>query len=815
MLRNYLITSFRNLLRHKSYTLINALGLAVGLACCLLIGLFIQDELGYDRQHAKADRIYRVTRDFLSPDGTVSLHLGHVAPPFGPLLEEDFAGVEHATRLLETSSLFSIPTQDGSAPRAFNEDDVFFAEENVFDVFTIPVVQGNPATALSEPATVMLSRSTAERYFGNADPIGQLLRADNQFDVRVTGVFEDFPRQSHLHPNLLISFKTLESDEVYGREGLRTNWGNNSFATYLLFQEGYPAMSLEAELPAFLDKHMGQTTNDPNYRPPSTWTHLYLQPLRAIHLHSQLDSEIEANGNIRNVYGLGLIALFLLAIAVINFTNLSTARSATRSKEVGVRKVVGATREHLRGQFLTEAVLLAVVSAGLALVLATLALPWLEQFTDKTLALSPLTNPTIWLLLGGGTLLTGLAAGFYPALVLAAFQPIRALKGKIDQSATGSAPLRKVLVVTQFAISILLVICTGVVYQQIHYVRSQALGFSKDQIVLLPYHDELNDAYLSFRQEALRNAGVQHVGRSSRTPSGRLLDSQGSQVRQGDSLISTSTVIKNLRVDHDFIPTYQMELAAGRNFSREVGTDDSLAFILNESAIRMIGWNDPQQAIDQEFVYGGQAGKIIGVVKDFHFESLHEPIVPLVMHMSRNYYNALSVKLTGGDLEAGVAHLEQTWHQFLPERPFEYHFLDENFDNLYRTEQAQGQLFLLFAGIAIFIACLGLFGLTAFSTARRLKEIGVRKVLGASVPGLVQLLSREMVGLVLVANLLAWPAAWYLMQRWLDNFAYRIDVPLWLFAAAGVLALLIALLTVGWQATRAATVNPVQVLRNE
>ena len=804
MFKNYLTVALRNLTRHKGYTFINVLGLTVGLACFLLIALYVKDELSYDRHHAHADRIYRVTRDWVGKDGTVSLHLGHVAPPFGPLLRSEFGELEQVVRLLETGG-FTL----SQGERAFTEEDMFFAEENLFKVFTFNVTRGNPDKALADPFTIMLSRPMAEKYFRGENPVGKVLRLNAQYNLTVSGVFEPLPAQSHFHPQFLISFKTLDDNEIYGKEGLRTNFGNNSFATYLLLPKNYDAARLSARFPAFIDKNV---TNDGDK--PSKWTRLYLQKLTDIHLKSNLDSEIEANGDINYIYIFSAIGVLVLLIACINYMNLATARSAGRAKEVGLRKVIGARRGQLIGQFLSESALLTIIALVLALVVAVLMLPRLNAFTGKSLTMSHLLDGQVAGIVIGLAVVTGLAAGSYPAFFLASFQPVKVLKGRLS-AASRNGGLRQTLVVLQFAISIFLIICTAVVYRQLNYIQDKSLGYRKDQmLVLRPYNGDNSVNYQAFLDEIKAGAAIKNAGRSSRIPSGRLLDTNGAQVMKGDSLAYTTVPIKYLTADHDFIPTYEMELLAGRNFSRQFPTDTTSAFILNETAVKQIGWKTPEQAIDQPFGYGDRKGRIVGVLKDFHFESLHEEIVPMVLMMNENRYGNLSVSIAGSDVPAALAHVEKTWKKFLSNRPFEYEFLDQRFGELYRAENTRGTLFTTFAGISIFIACLGLFGLASFTITQRSKEISVRKVLGASVGGIVGLLSKEFVRLVLIALVPAIPLAWYFMDRWLQDFAYRTGIGADVFLIAGLLALGIALATVSYQAIRAALANPVNSLRN-
>lgn len=807
MLLNYLKVAFRSVFRNKLTAGINISGLAIAMACCLLIYAYVTDEMKYDRYHENADRTYRVTRNFISQDGTVNLHLGHLAPPFGPLLKNDFPDILESARVLKSGLLFTIE-ENGERKFNFEEENTFIAEPSIFRIFTIPVVTGNPETALERPFCVMLSERTARQYFGTVDIIGKRMRVANAFDLEITGVFESFPAQSHWHPEFIISFSTLENDNIYGREQLQTNWGNNAFATYILVNDQFDPEKTEAAFPAFLDKHMGAAEDTR----PSTWTTLFLQPLTDIHLYSQLDSEIEANGNINNVYMMSAIGLFIILIACFNFINLSTARATKRAKEVGMRKVAGAFKHQLVAQFLSESTLTACMAFVIALGITAVALPWLNDFTGKTLQLTQFTHAPAVAFIIAATLLVGAVAGIYPALVLSTFKPALILKGQSQAGRKGG--IRKVLVVAQFSVSIVLLIATAVTIRQLDFLNTRDLGYNKDQVVVLGYDsDGLGDRYEAFRNEIMRNVAIRDVSRSSRVPTGRLLDSQGAQVQKGDSMASTDVTIKNVRADYDFFNTYEIPLVSGRNFSREVKSDDSLAFILNETAVSMIGWaND--EAVGKVIQYGGTKGQVIGVAKDFHFESLHEPIVPLVFHMSPSYGN-LSVAIGGASMQQGLQHLEKVWKEFLPLRPFDYSFLSERYRQLYSSEQKQSQLFIIFSGLAIFIASLGLFGLATFNTLQRLKEIGIRKVLGASIASILRLLTSEIILLIFVANLIAWPVAWYLMDAWLGTFAYRISMGMTGFVLAGIAALLLALITVSTQAIRAAMVNPATTLRNE
>jgi putative ABC transport system permease protein len=809
MIRNYFKIALRNLAKYKFISFINLFGLAVGLTCCLLITTYILNELSYDRYNKNADNIYRVTRDFNNENGVVSLRLSTISPPFGYYLPNDFPEIQKMTRLID-NGITPLRYKD----KLINEQSVFFADENLFDVFTIKVLKGNPRNALSGPFSVMLTEETAKKYFGDEDPMNKVIRANNQFDVKVTGIYKAFPANSHMHPGMLISFNTLNDSAVYGEKNLRTNWGNNSFFTYLLLPPKYNTSRMLAQFPSFIDKHMAN--EEYIGKQASKYTKLGLQKLTDIHLYSHTDYEAEPNGDIKRVYIFAAIAFFILLIACINYMNLSTARSALRAREIGIRKVIGARKKELISQFLSESVLLSWVAILIAFGLLYLTLPTLNKLSGQQISAGILLKWQILVPLFLTPFVVGILSGLYPALFMSSFQPVKTLKG-LFKAGGSNISFRKVLVIVQFAISIVLIITTAIVFQQLHYMQKKSLGFDKEHIVVVPYNAALNDKYEAFRTDLLSNSNFKNSTRTSRIPTGRLLDDMGAYVLSGDSMKATNTDIKFVSVDYDFVPTYSIPMAAGRNFSREYGTDTS-GFVLNESAVRSIGWKSPQEAVGKDFKYGNTKGHVIGVVKDFHFESMHQSIVPLVLCMfppSAYYFNNLSVKFSGNNIAASLSYLENTWKKFLPDIPYQYAFLDENFDKLYEAEQRQGNIFTIFACIAIFIACLGLFGLSAFAITQRIKEIGIRKVLGADVSTIVTLLSKDFLKLVLIAAIIAFPVAWYFMHKWLQDFAYRINMPWWIFIIAGIIASIIALFTISFQAIRAAIANPVKSLRTE
>jgi putative ABC transport system permease protein len=772
-----------------------------------LILTYIINELSYDR-YKQSKNIYRVERTFLNPqDKTVNLRLSSIAPPFASLLANDFKEIKKVTQVLDNGNT---PFKYGE--KLFNEKNSVFADENILDLFDVKVTKGNADKALTEPFSVMLTEETAKKYFGNEEPINKVIRVNSQFDLKVTGVYKSFPSNSHMHPELLISLPTLMDTAVYGRQNFIDNYGNNAFYTYILLPDNYDPKRLEAQLPAFQNRHI-PPDNDGKIKA-SDYSLLTLRKVTDIHLYSHKDDEVEENGDIKRVYIFSAIALFILLIACINYMNLSTARSVLRGKEIGIRKVVGARRKELISQFLSESVLICWIATVLAYLLTWLTLPFLNKLSGQNLSINIILNWQILLPLVLVPFIVGIVSGIYPAVFLSSFQPVKVLKG-VFKVGGSNISFRQVLVVLQFAISIILIICTAVVFQQLRFMQTTALGFNKDHIVTLSYNGSLTPKYESFKTELLSNSNIKDITRSSRIPTGRLLDAMGSQINKGDSLAPTMADIKFIVADEDYLSTYGVKILAGRNFSKSYGADTS-AYLINEAAVKVLGLKSPEDAVGKQFVYGGRKGELVGVFNDFHFESMHQRILPLVMFIPKQAGNfgRISVKV-GGNISAALAHLEGTWKKFVPETPFEYTFLDQRFEKLYASEERQKAIFTIFACIAIFVACLGLFGLSAFAISQRVKEIGIRKVLGASVNSIVTLLSKDFLKLVGFAAIIAFPVAFYAMHKWLQDFAYRINIQWWVFVVAGIIAAAVAFLTISLQAVKAATSNPVKNLRTE
>ncbi len=805
MFTNYLKIALRNLLKSKGYTFINVAGLAVGLACCLLILLFVRDELSYDRHYEQADRIYRITLEALLGEQEIN---GPISPaPMAQALVTDYPEVVQATRLFTFSGETFVRYED----KRFVEERFFFGDSTVFEVFSFLLLRGDPETALVEPLTVVLTESTAQKYFGPDDPIGQTIEVDGD-DYRVTGVTTDVPENSHFHFDFLGSLGTLGNSR-------NPMWVSNNFRTYFILAEGHTAEDLEAKFPAMVEKYAGPQVEEilgitvEQFFASGGKFEFHVQALTDIHLHSQLNYEIEPNGDITYVYAFSIIAFLILLIACINFMNLATARSAGRAKEVGVRKVLGSNRRQLTLQFLMESMLLSVVALGVALVLAVVLLPVFNTLAGKTLVIDYGDGVMLAGLIGLAVMV-GLLAGSYPAFFLASFRIVNVLKGQ-GQAGLKSSRLRSGLVVFQFVISIALMIGTAMVYRQVDFVQNKHLGFEKEHVIVLERFDALGPQQDAFKEQLLQHPNVVAVAGANTLPGRTFGDT--SFFPEG----APPDQLRNIRLlftDFDLFETLNLELVDGRFFSRDFSTD-STAIILNEAAVKEFGLT-VEEAVGKRLVSPGfgedeaQFISIIGVMKDFHFQSLHDAIRPLGVFIGRTL-PYLAVRVRPDDIPGTLARLETAWQAFAPDQPFTYSFLDSDVDALYQADQRQGSLFGIFALWAIVIACLGLFGLAAFTAEQRTKEIGVRKVLGATVPGIIVLLSKEFTKLVGIAFVVAAPLAYLFIDRWLQDFAFRVDISWWIFLMAGLAALVIAWLTVSYQSIRAALTNPVDALRYE
>lgn len=799
MLKNYLKIAFRSLKKHKGFSFINISGLSIGFTCCLLISIYINDELSYDKYHRNSEKIYRLTREFISPDGSTSLHLARLAPPFVPLLKTDFPEMETMTRFIEFGGPFRYED------KVFVENEVAWSDNDIFKVFTFEFIAGNPETALQEKGSMVITDEVALKYFGTLDALGKLIKFNNQASLKITGVIKPMPENSHFNLKMIGDFGLVE--EFYGgRENMMQAWGSNNFSTYFILKEGSQVSEIERRFPDFLIKHLGENAIN--------WTALHVQKMTAIHLHSHLDDELGDNSDIKYVYIFTAIGILILLIAIINYMNLSTAKSANRAKEVGVRKVLGADKPTIINQFITESILLVLISMGLALIITNFSLPFLRTFTDKQLVFTEFQTYTGIVIVFVFSIIIGLLAGSYPAFYLSSFEPLNVLKGKLVAGMKSSG-IRRILVVIQFTISTILIASTMVIYQQLSFIQNKKLGYKTDHVLTIQLGTEINTKLELFKNQLTSHPNIDYAASSSRIPSIQLLDSQYARAEVNGESITPEVVIKNLQTDHDFMDTYDMELVAGRKFDRTIQSDDSTAYILNQAAVKMIGWPSEEDAIGKEFIYSDQKGKVIGVAKDIHFESLQNAINPLVMYIPRRSPNWLSIKMKGNDIQRTLNFVEKTWNEHSPNSPIQYRFIDDRFESLYESEGQRSNLFSGFSLLAIFLACMGLFGLASFTVSQRAKEISIRKVLGASVTTIINILSKEFLLLVTISVVIAVPIALYFMSDWLNNYAYRIDLNALPFILAGCMALFIALFTISLQTIKAATSNPVDALKEE
>lgn len=816
MFKNYLKIAWRNIKRYKSYSFINITGLAIGMAVCILILFFVQDELSFDTHHEHKDRIYRLERQFYAADGSVRHGFCTLAPSFVPLLESDFPEMEHVVRMLGSGN-----TMVSIGDNNFIEERFYFAEQDIFEVFTIPLIHGDPQTALKESGGLVLSESMVRKYFGDEDPMGKQMRIDRENLFQVTGVMKDVPKSSHLHFDFLGSFITLKgrywyhgSDDDYFF-GTR-NFTDNVTIVYMRLSESVDPNEIAARIPRFIDRHLGtRTDDDGNIIHASQGTNINLRKVSDIHLYSHTNNELEPNSDIRYVTLFTLIAVFILIIACINFMNLSTARAAKRAREVGLRKVVGANRMLLTSQFLGESMLVAILAMALALVLVALLLPYFSAFSGHDLNFGLLINPLGLLILVVVFLIAGLAAGLYPAVYISAFKPATILRGELTRGTKG-AILRKVMVVFQFAISAVLIVSVGVVFKQMHYLQNANLGFDRENIVLIPADSAIRENWQEVKQALLSSPDILAATVSKRAPSGRLHDAPGFRTEVNGEVVNSPSMPHN-RVGHDFFKTYGMEIVAGRDFSIEYPTDVDEAFIINETAVRLLGWKSPEDVLGAPMstFAPNLRGRIIGVVADFNYESMHHEIIPMITYVRIAAANTVSLRIASGKIQKFMPHVQEVWDRFNPGYPVSYTFLDDRLNELYRNEARMMQMFSYFSILAILIACLGLFGLASFTAEQRTKEIGVRKVLGASLLNIVVLLSREFIKWVLVANIIAWPVAYFAMNKWLQNFAYKVHIGWIVFVLTAVLTFVIALLTVSYQSVKAAMADPVHALRYE
>jgi putative ABC transport system permease protein len=798
MLQNYLKIAWRNIWKSKVFSAINVLGLAAGLACCLLMFLFIQHELSFDKFHARAKNIYRITS--VPQTGEEKRELAVTPAPWGPLMQKDYPEIKVFVRLLKDQR--TLAGEKGKEHSFVNN--TLFVDSSFFDVFSFKLLQGEGTTILTQPNTIVLTKNLARRYFGNADPVGKPLEITTSFtstiDVTITGVVDEPPSSSHVKFEALLSMSTLGD--------LSGLWSYHMHNTYVVLGDGARKEAVDEKLKSFSSKYIDNNPAADGRQD------IQLQPLTDIHLRSQMVGELEANGDITYVYVFSGIALFVLLIACLNFMNLSTVRSLKRAREVGLRKVVGAERSQLVKQFLTESVLIAFFSLLLALIIVVVTLPVFNLLAERTLTMNFTGNAAFVVILVGLTLAVGLLSGLYPASVLSSFKPVEVLKGSFQKTGSGGS-LRKVLVTLQFMISIALIASTILVYRQLKFVQNKKLGFDKEKVIVATLQGNSDaDKLQTLKTAVIGTSGVVAVAAASTIPSTKI---PVNLIHNENAADNQNRSMQMLFVDHDFVKTLQMKLTAGRDFSSAYGTDATEGFILNQEAVKQLGWQTAKNAIGKSFQWVLpdtvlKNGKIVGVVEDFNITPLKTAVQPLVMHILPRRFQYLYIRVNSNAALSAVA---KQFKQINPGQPFEYVFLDDVINSMYASETKLGKIFGYFSGLAILIACMGIFGLSIYSAQQRIKEIGIRKVLGASTISIVSELSKEFLKPVLIAACIAAPIAWYGMNKWLQDFAYRISIEWWVFVLAAFIAVLVALLTISFQSIKAAIANPVKSLRTE
>lgn len=800
MYKNYLKIAWRNLTKKKGYTFINISGLAVGMACCMIIFLFVYDELSYDGYHEHGDRIYQVIHG--SESAADSEFWVWNNAPIGPAMANEFPEIE---KVVQFSGKADILLRHGEITH--QEDGVFFMDSTVFDVFSWNFIDGDPKTALVAPYSIVLTESAAKKYFGNEEALGKILegravagRAEGG-DYTVTGIIEDIPSNSHFRFNALLSLSTFHNSipQVFDM------WGYADFYTYIKVNEQFNREDFERKIPDF----MSRVTTEDNAK----YT-IRLVPLEEVYLKSEAQQQPGELGSLSNIYIFSIIGLFIIVIAIINFINLSTARSMERAKEVGIRKSIGADRKRLIFQFMGESVIIVFLSLLAAIIIFSVAATGLTDLTGKLFAIEDIISWQSLPILLLTFLAIAFLAGLYPAFVLSSFKPVSILKG-INKSDGKGVGLKKALVVFQFSLSIALIAGTLIVYYQMNYLQNKDLGFDKEKMLVLDYNYDgrVNEKMEVLKTQLEANPSISSVAFSRSVPGSHFPNAETYiEDKDGEMLRDVQPIFQ---VGVDFIPHYGVELVAGRTYSRDIPTDMDGALVINEATARQYGYSDPEEIIGKRFEQWGKGGEIIGVVKDFNYISLHRNIEPLTLPWEPEASRYLSIKIRTNDLPQTISEVENVWKEIAPHRPFLYSFLDDDFDRQYQTDIRFRKIFTLFSVLAIIIACLGLFGLATYTAEIRTKEIGIRKVLGAETSGIVTLLSKDFIKLVFIAIVIASPLSWYAMNRWLEGFAYQIEISWWIFPLAGVIAIFIAILTVSTQAMKAALMNPVKALRSE
>jgi putative ABC transport system permease protein len=796
MFRNYFKTAWRNLWKNKLFSFINITGLTIGLTCCLLIALYIKHELSFDKFEKNGDRIARVIMQYSFNGSSASNEGNYTSVRVAAVFPKTFPEVESAIKMTEYNRVVRY------GDKMFDEKNFMYADSNFFTIFSFKLLSGNIHDALAGPYDIVLTESTAKKYFGDSNPINKTLRVGNDSNLyRVTAVMEDCPSNSQIQFDLLASFSSLGITPDY-----EDSYWDANFITYLLLKNKNSIASLQAKLPAFMKKEMegkGATIN------------FYLEPFNTIHLYSPYDSFVP-NNSITYIYILAAVALLILIIACFTYINLSTARSLERAKEVGVRKVIGALKKQLFGQFISESILLSLIAVALSLLLAALLLPYFNNLSNEQLHVKTIFSWSFILFSVAVAIVISFLAGLYPALILTKFKPVKVLKGAFKNTASGQV-LRRSLIVFQFAISVFLIVSTFVILQQLYFIQHKKLGYNREHVLVLPLDNKMLDNIDVIKQQFKTNADVLSVSRCVRNP---VEGGGGYDMRSAAMPDDEHIAVFANPVDEDFVNTVGMQLIAGKNFTqqdiKDVAVDSGRLyhFILNESAAKQLGWT-PQEAVGKKmFLDNARPGYVAGVVRDFNFQSLHNPVKPFVLFPEVRGHELL-LKLNGQHLAQTISFLQSKWKELVPDRPFEYHFMDEDYDKLYQSEIRLGKIMKLFTGIGILLACFGLFGLSSYAMQQRTKEIGIRKVLGASVSNITALLAKDFIVLIAVSCVVAFPVAWWATHTWLQNYSYRVNISWWIFLLSGCIAILIALITVSFQAIRAAIANPTKSLRIE
>lgn len=806
MLKSYLKAAFRSFLKHKAFTLLNVAGLSLGIAASLLILQYVKYEKSYDAFHSKAENIYRVQYNGWQ-GGKLRFECAAAVPAVGPALKDNFPEVVRFTRLFPVSGVISYESPDYGLV-SFLEEKMQITDSSVFDIFDFKLLRGNKDDILNGPSKAVISQRAAKKYFGENDPIGKTIAWNGTNKFEVTGVFQDIPDNSHIKFDFMLSYQTLVKQ---AGEQAETSWGWYDFNTYVLLKPGADVKELQSKWDDYLVK-----TRSVEWEKRNVKQEFILQPMSEIHLYANLlqESQPEERGDGDSVYALTFIALFVLLIAWVNYINLATAKSFDRANEVGVRKVMGAVRNQLMNQFLSESLLINLLSAVIAVAMVWMAWPMFANLTGRAIPVSYIMQPDFWLLLGGLFLVGALLSGFYPALILSSFKPVAVLKGKVMRTSHGNI-LRQSLVVFQFVASVVLIIGLIVVYQQLSFMKNQNLGIDINQTLVIKGPGVTDSTYSekveSFKAEVLHIAGIRNMTASTNVPGDEIFWASGIKRLVGgpENAISGYTV----GIDHDYLKTFDLKLAAGRGFDKNF-TNDTKSIILNRAMAEALDFDDPEEALGEKVVQG-DTFEIVGVLENYHQMSLKEAVSPLVFRYTPDFSSFYAFKMENVNYKDVLASMEGPWKTFFPGNPMDYFFLDQFFNRQYERDRQFGQVFGIFTLLAIFVACLGLFGLASFMTMQRTKEIGIRKVLGSTVPNIVVLLSRGFIQLVLLANLIAWPLAWWIMDNWLQGFPYRININPLVFVAAGVGVVVIAFLSVGFQTLKAALINPAQTLKYE